>query len=286
LNQSFTDFEVIVVDDGSTDGGGDLVLTLYGSKISLIRQPNQGVSTARNIGIRHANYDYVAFLDADDLWHKDFLLWMDLLLKKFPGTGMLGSSYSRVELFEKIENPSISVIEDFFIQADYNTLFTSSSTVLHKSFFEKREGFKSNLTIGEDIDVWLRAFDWFKKACYVHAPLMFYDVKASGSLRVKPKLEQTIITEMYKDGYEISDHFPSWWTFRDKYVILNLFLYFDSVDNFSSGKKILGQRRNSYFFGIIPYLLPFSFFRFILKHSRLKKLFRNYLKFCFRYIYK
>jgi len=285
LNQSFTDFEVIVVDDGSTDGGGDLVLTLYGSKVRLIRQANQGVSVARNTGISHAEFDYVAFLDADDLWHIDFLFWMDVVLKKFPGTGMLGSSYSRVELFEKNENPPISVIEDYFIQADYNTLFTSSSTVIHKSFFENRKGFKTNLKIGEDIDVWLRAFDWFKKACYVQAPLMFYDVKASGRLSVKPKLEQTIITEMYKDGYEISDHFTSWWTFRDKYLILNLFLYFDSIENYLLGKKILRQRCNSYFFSIIPYLLPYSFFRFILKHSRFKKLIRNYLKFCFRYLY-
>lgn len=286
MNQSFADFEIIVVDDGSTDGGGELVTSQYGNKVRLISQPNQGVSSARNTGIKNASFEYLAFLDADDVWHPDFLFWMHFIIENFPGIGMLGSSYSNIGLLEKYDNPKISLIEDYFSQADYNTLFTSSSTVLRKDFFENKEGFKTHLTKGEDVDVWFRAFDWFKKACYVHVPLMFYDTKASGSVMSHPALEQTIFTDMFKEDYGISAHFSSWKTFRDKYLILNLFQHFDSVHNFSIGKKLLRQRLNSYPLSQLPYLLPYSFYRFALVRPRLKKLVRNYLKFCFRYIYK
>lgn len=286
MNQSFSDFEIIVVDDGSTDGGGEFVAAQYGEKVKLIIQDNQGVSAARNKGIQNAGFEYIAFLDADDLWHRDFLFWMHHIIEKFPDVSMLGSSYSNVALPEKFDNPVISEIEDYYAQADYNTLFTSSSTVIHQNFFKNREGFKTHLKKGEDIDVWLRAFDWFKKAYYVRAPLMFYDLKASDSLKSNPNLYQTVFSEMYHEDYAISDYFPSWQTFRDKYLLLNLFQYFDKKENYPIAKKLLRQRNNSYPMSQLPYFLPFSFFSYILPNPGLKKLVRNYLKFCFRYIYK
>ncbi len=286
LNQSFSDFEIIVVDDGSTDGGGEFVAAQYGEKVKLVIQDNQGVSAARNRGIQNARFEYIAFLDADDLWHRDFLYWMHHVMGKFPDVRMVGSSYSNEALPEKFDNPVISEIEDYFAQADYNTLFTSSSTVIHQSFFKNREGFKTHLKKGEDIDVWLRAFDWFKKAYYVRVPLMFYDLKASESMKYNPNLHQTVFSEMYKEDYAISDYFLSWQTFRDKYLLLNLFQYFDKKENYPIAKKLLRQRNNSYPMSRLPYLLPFSFFSFILPNPGLKKLVRNYLKFCFRYIYK
>ena len=285
MNQSISDYEIIVVDDGSTDGGMQYVYSNYGSKVRLISQSNQGVSAARNLGIKNATFEYLAFLDADDEWHPDFLYWMKHVIEKYPDIRMLGSSYSNIGLPKKFDKPKISLIDDYFGQAEYNTLFTSSSTVLHKSFFRNKTGFKTNLTKGEDVDVWFRAFDWFKKACYVHASLMFYDLNASGSMGAHPKLEQTIFADMYREEYGISDDSPSWLTFRDKYLLLNLFQYFDQAHNFSIGKQMLRERRNSYPLAYLPYLLPLSFFKLVLHNPRFKKLIRNYLKFCFRYIY-
>lgn len=285
LDQSIPDFEIIVVDDGSTDGGMEHVSSKYGSKVRLISQTNQGVSSARNTGIRNASFEYLAFLDADDAWHQDFLYWMKYVLEKYPGLGMVGSSYSGTGLPKKFHDPKISLIDDYFGQADYNTLFTASSTVLHKSFFREKTGFKTNLIKGEDVDVWFRAFDWFKKACYVHAPLMFYDLKASGTTRSIPNLHRTIFFDIYKEDYDISNHYATWLTFRDKYLVLNLFQYFENEDNFRVGHELLQKISSSFPLAQIPYLLPFSFFNFALPYPRLRNLIRKYLKFCFRYIY-
>lgn len=275
-----------MVDDGSTDGGGDFVAAHYGSKVKLIFQDNQGVSAARNKGIQNSEFGYMAFLDADDMWHRDFLYWMHHVMEKFPEVRMLGSSYSNVAMPEKFDNPLISKIGDYFAQADYNTLFTSSSTVIHRSFFQNREGFKTHLKKGEDIDVWFRAFDWFRKAYYVRAPLIFYDLKASESFKSNPNLHHTVFNEMYREDYIISNYFPSWQTFRDKYLLLNLFQYLDKKENYPIAKKLLQQSNNFYPLSRLPYLLPFSLFRYILPNPQIKKLIRNYLKFCFRYIYR
>ncbi|SFT41944.1 Glycosyl transferase family 2 [Algoriphagus locisalis] len=285
LNQSVHEFEIIVVDDGSTDESGVLVFSTYGQKVKYLHQENHGVSAARNRGVEEAKFPYIAFLDADDYWHPDYLFWMKSVLDRFPEATLFGSSYSNEEMPVKIENPITLEIDDYFIKAVYNTLFTSSSTIIHQDFFKQNEGFKAHLIKGEDIDVWLRAFAWFGKAYYVQAPLMHYDLDASDSLKNTPSLSCTIFTEMFKPDYAIFTKDSSWSVFQDKYLTLNLYQYFDSGANFSMGQNLLKQRSNSYPLTQILYLLPFSFFKFALKHPRLKKLIRNYLKFCFRYIY-
>ena len=73
LAQTYPDYEVIVVDDGSTDHSLQACKTVQSDKIRIVQQANQGVSAARNKGIELAAGEYICFLDADDTWHPDYL---------------------------------------------------------------------------------------------------------------------------------------------------------------------------------------------------------------------
>jgi glycosyltransferase involved in cell wall biosynthesis len=96
LAQTHADFELIIIDDGSTDGGCDVIRRFADPRIRLIVQANAGASAARNRAIQEARYDLVAFLDADDEWHEDFLETVLKLRKKFPEAAVWGTAYSEV----------------------------------------------------------------------------------------------------------------------------------------------------------------------------------------------
>ena len=73
LNQTYRSFEIIIVNDGCTDSSVEIVKSFSDSRITIFNQKNQGLSGARNSGIKHSKYNYIAFLDADDLWCEDYL---------------------------------------------------------------------------------------------------------------------------------------------------------------------------------------------------------------------
>ena len=93
--QTFTDFEVIVVNDGSTDGSGDLAAGLRDPRFTVTHQDNQGSGAARNRGIALAQAGLIAFLDADDTWDENFLAAIAGLAKEFPEAGVFASGYRR-----------------------------------------------------------------------------------------------------------------------------------------------------------------------------------------------
>jgi len=84
LQQSFTDFELILINDGSTDQSEVKIKAFTDSRIRYYAKENEGVSTARNLGIEKAMADYLTFLDADDYWYPDFLETMLASIREFP----------------------------------------------------------------------------------------------------------------------------------------------------------------------------------------------------------
>lgn len=286
FEQSFQDFEVIVVNDGSTDGGESIVQEKYGYKIHLINQENLGVSSTRNNGIEASKGDYIAFLDADDYWHEDYLKISSDAIRKFQDVGVIGSHYSHEKLPESVENPEVLPLTNYFSKAIHNTFFSSSSTIIRKDFFGRNEGFKPNLKIGEDLDLWFRAIAFFGNAYLIKERLVFYDLGSSESRFIKKNLAFSVLSEFLKDDYLIEEQNTiELEIFKKKFILFNLFEYYSLSTNNLILERLLKKVGTDFSLIGLFYRLPSSFLAKCFSVVSLNNLFRKYMKFCFRYIY-
>lgn len=182
LGQTYRDFEVIVIDDGSTDQSLEVAKIFENKSITIVSQPNSGVSTARNNGVKLAKYPYICFLDADDWWHPTFLEEMKRLITDFSDAGIYGSGYYIVKNGQERIAP-IGVPQGFERGIiDYCEVYakilcmplTSISVAIPKHIFDEEEGFKSKLKFGEDFDLWIR-IALKHKVILVNKPLAYYN---------------------------------------------------------------------------------------------------------------
>ena len=157
LSQSFRDFEIVIVDDGSSDGSAKIVSSIPDDRIRLITKVNGGPSSARNRGIEEAKGDYVAFIDADDIWSPDYLKEMVDLMADFPDAVIWGFNYSMIQ-DGQVKN---SVVEEYrgYVSERWDYFpffFSSSSTCCRRSTLIELGGFDERMVYGEDIDMWFR----------------------------------------------------------------------------------------------------------------------------------
>lgn len=159
LDQTCQDFEVVVVNDGSTDKSAAVVEAIEDDRIRLIHQKNQGVSAARNRGIQEARNEWVAFLDGDDLWEKAHLQEISLMMRKFPDEKVFVTSFEYSDkrpMFRHPRSEPIFKVENYFKEALKESLMWTSIVVVHKSCIEVVGGFNEKLNRGEDLDLWMR----------------------------------------------------------------------------------------------------------------------------------
>ncbi len=165
LEQDFTDFEVIIVNDGSTDESELEVLKFSDLRIKYFKTINKGVSSARNFGIEYAKADYIAFLDADDIWFKNHLNDLNLLTNYFPNCALFATNYEIVVNQNKTIQTKFpwngdkkwsGIVEDFFGASFNNRIALTSALAVKKSIFETIDNFEASLNFGEDLDLWIR----------------------------------------------------------------------------------------------------------------------------------
>lgn len=183
LGQTFRDYELIIIDNGSTDGSGEIAGGFDDSRISLHRlEENVGVSGARNRGVRLSTAPYMVFLDGDDWWEPTFLEEMANLIKRYPDAGIYGTSYYIVKKGKRRVAP-IGVEEGFeegeinYCRVYAQTLcmpLTSISVAVPRTVFEETGGFDPSLELGEDLDLWLRII-LKNKSVLLNKPLSNYN---------------------------------------------------------------------------------------------------------------
>ena len=168
VNSQTQSLDLLVVNDGSTDGSNTILENYKSNTFQVLTQKNAGVSAARNAGITYAienDYTHVAFLDADDYWKPDHIKNISLLQASFPIAQVLATGYKILQFSKKpkkavhtdLTSLDAQLLDNYFEYNYLNTILTSSNCCFDVRAFEKIGLFNTAFTHGEDTDLFIRA---------------------------------------------------------------------------------------------------------------------------------
>ena len=191
LSQTFADYELVIMDDGSKDDSFDVALKAIEGRTNchLHRQDNAGVSMARNNAVALSQGDYLCFLDADDWWDPNFLTEMSGLIDTCPEAGIYGTGYTIVdETRNRTRVAPVGVEPGFesgyinYCQVYAKTLampLWTGAVCIPRAVFDEMQGFPKGIKLGEDFLLWIKIALKYKVA-FLNKPLAFYnqDVEA------------------------------------------------------------------------------------------------------------
>ena len=170
--QTFRDFEIVVVDDGGTDGTSEVLSAEPG--LRLLRHPHrQGVAAARNLGVDAARGEWLAFLDSDDLWLPDKLARQISWLENHPEVLICQTDETWVRRGVRVNKPAAhrKVAGQIFLPSLGRCMISPSAVMLHRRLLEAHGGFDETLPAAEDYDLWLR-LTWRYEVGLVDEPLV------------------------------------------------------------------------------------------------------------------
>lgn len=164
LNQTFNDYEIIIINDESTDESEAVVFGFNDGRIQIYNQRNQGVSVARNLGIEKSKGKLIAFLDADDYWLPNHLEELANLYHNYPDCGIYCSRYKiktaenhfQIPIFYGIESSFSGIVKDYFFSNRPFRITWTSCLAMPKEVLEKIGGFTPSVTNGQDLELWTK----------------------------------------------------------------------------------------------------------------------------------
>lgn len=283
LQQTYSNFELIIVNDGSTDDSLQKVNQFDDGRIVVITINNSGVSVARNTGIKAAKYKWIAFLDADDWWEPTFLEEMVKAINRYDNNRIFASGRNRVfkNVTERYENEYLpgegktESINYFKVISNYLPPVNSSNVVLDKSLFNEFGYFKEGQEKYEDHDLWMRICVKHL-VVFVNKPLSFYrktelNTASKNVYTAKDFLSylKTLIDISEKVSLEEKKYIMS---YTNRFVLLTFIKYHNKYSSgerrevFNLAKKLL-SKKNLFIIRIVR-LFPFDLY-YILKKVKM-----------------